>query len=1561
MHVMKYPIHTNQKWLVTALLSMCCFLTIFAQFTPPTSVIINEINYRTDTPGDFTEYIELHNPTSSAINLNGWLVEGIGFTFSNVSIPANGYLIIAQDVNDVQALFSIPGGVNVVGPFTGALKNSGEDVLLRDNNGFEVDFVDYNNWNEWPSTGHLEDDNLSLQLVNKNLPGNHAGSWAADFRTPGAPNSGVAITNYNQRPIIQNVRRSPDTPLSNESVRVRAEFDQDNLTVLNNLQVDLEYKVLNPGTYEEKDHSNYNSGWTTMVMNDNGTGPDSTANNGVFTAEIPASAHGHRDLVRYRVKVSNGAAFSATYPDQNYDESNYAYYVYDGYPTQSNIDLNTLPEIQDITIFSDLNNTLKFIGSDDGNHIAQHPTNEILGYGAVIYDGRVYDHIRFRPRHAGSRPDRVKPGIRIKLNREHSFETQNDCGQTYDEDRGGLALSGGWVHDEGAHGLVESLIYKILTLVGSIERAVNYTQLRVVDEAAESNSNGGDFWGLYLIMEDYGGDLIDEHNQLGEGNFWNTDRSINRQRQMDYLGHFPDSELIQPWADSTLTNITTGRAMMDSDLDLEMMYADRIANVIYGQNGTNYIGKHSYREYYNSVTGKHFAWWGDMDNAFGAPIDDGMVFLRDDLVATHHLINRIFVDPTDKIAYQNQMRSVYDLLMNGDHDNSSSVDPYQQIDFLVDEESKLIHNYGTAHDWMEVDQKRWGHVYNATSPTSTDLTADAHVDWYKQWFRDRAAYMVDNDGPRSTNINFGSDVADEIFDPEIPQTPTIAKAGPAGYAIDALNFTNSTFLDSNGNTNTFEAQEWRIAEWSDPSNPFYDTKCKSHYEIETVWASGEIPTDNSTFSFNDATNLLEPGRTYKVRMRHKDDDGRWSHWSDAITFIAEDLINPPSDVIVFTEIHYNPSVGCSEFVEIHNPTNSSVNLSGYNVHGLNFTFPPLSIIGPGEYKIIVEDIDCFNARFSSAPPGIIIGEFSGGLSNSGEELRLEFNGARLDSVRYDDTLPWDTLADNGLHSLALIDIQLDNNLAVNWSTQCLVFETPGEPNDFTGCDVFPDLSNLLINEIKYGTGPAEFIELKNCGATPLDVQGLQLSGLQVDMQIQESIVIPPNSFIVLAADSTAFNNSYGMNADAIYTGSLNPNGVNGESLILTDFFGNSVDLVSYNNLAPWPINLGGSSMGVIDCGFDNDSPVNWSKQNTTFTPFAENTFGADALPDYSAMRINEIHYSATNVNEEFIELSNTSFLPIYLTDLKFAGVTFTFADSDVLAPFGYFVIARNATDFSNKYGFLPDASYNGAGNLSNAGENLRIVDLFNNLVDQVNYDDVAPWDSRADDGVHSLALKISASDNSLPQNWSIQCDDYTPKAQNNFDDDNDSVCNNQDSCPNFNDLLIGTACSDGDPCTVNDVYTNSCECVGTPSGDSDNDGICDAVDNCNLTGQACDDGILCSVGSTYDANCNCTGGTFPDTDGDGVCDPLDVCPGHDDNVDVNNNNIPDGCEGCTDYIVENTNSIISQNRSAQISIVTNGRVFVGDREYHAGEEVELTDGFEVKLGAVFHAYIAPCN
>ncbi|MGV3636607.1 MAG: thrombospondin type 3 repeat-containing protein, partial [Flavobacteriales bacterium] len=113
------------------------------------------------------------------------------------------------------------------------------------------------------------------------------------------------------------------------------------------------------------------------------------------------------------------------------------------------------------------------------------------------------------------------------------------------------------------------------------------------------------------------------------------------------------------------------------------------------------------------------------------------------------------------------------------------------------------------------------------------------------------------------------------------------------------------------------------------------------------------------------------------------------------------------------------------------------------------------------------------------------------------------------------------------------------------------------------------------------------------------------------------------------------------------------------------------------------------------------------------------------------------------------------------------------------------------------------------------------------------------------------------------------------------DNDGDGICNAQDDCPNVSGG-IGSACNDGNPCTTNDVLNANCQCVGTPVADTDGDGVCNTQDSCPLVagqvGSACNDGNPCTTNDVLNASCQCVGTPAADTDGDGVCNSQDSCP-----------------------------------------------------------------------------------
>lgn len=136
--------------------------------------------------------------------------------------------------------------------------------------------------------------------------------------------------------------------------------------------------------------------------------------------------------------------------------------------------------------------------------------------------------------------------------------------------------------------------------------------------------------------------------------------------------------------------------------------------------------------------------------------------------------------------------------------------------------------------------------------------------------------------------------------------------------------------------------------------------------------------------------------------------------------------------LVISEIMYNPpesGTDSLEYIEIYNNGSAAVNMNGYTMDGVTYTFSSVSV-NAGDYLVIaVDSMAMYNVYGISAYQWT-----SGGLSNSGETLRiLDNNGATVDSVTFDDSAPWPTDADGNGYSLNLCDPNSDNTLGTSWS------------------------------------------------------------------------------------------------------------------------------------------------------------------------------------------------------------------------------------------------------------------------------------------------------------------------------------------------------------------------------------------------------------------------------------------------------------------------------------------------------------------------------------------------
>lgn len=174
-----------------------------------------------------------------------------------------------------------------------------------------------------------------------------------------------------------------------------------------------------------------------------------------------------------------------------------------------------------------------------------------------------------------------------------------------------------------------------------------------------------------------------------------------------------------------------------------------------------------------------------------------------------------------------------------------------------------------------------------------------------------------------------------------------------------------------------------------------------------------------------------------------------------------------------------------------------------------------------------------------------------------------------------------------------------------WTAMC--------PRDF-----FPEgyYDNLVINEIHYHPADLgdvsgsnlEFLEIKNTGST-INISNIEFSE-GIHYQFPMGTIIPSNGFILLAADSTAAKNYYGVTVDGQYKGKL---ANNGELISLKRTDGAEIDIVRYDDNEPWDDRPdgGGPSLGLyLDKTEENHLATSWASSADGCSPKAENVFCA---------------------------------------------------------------------------------------------------------------------------------------------------------------------------------------------------------------------------------------------------------------------------------------------------------------------------------------------------------------
>ncbi|MCB1125275.1 MAG: lamin tail domain-containing protein, partial [Verrucomicrobiae bacterium] len=496
----------------------------------------------------------------------------------------------------------------------------------------------------------------------------------------------------------------------------------------------------------------------------------------------------------------------------------------------------------------------------------------------------------------------------------------------------------------------------------------------------------------------------------------------------------------------------------------------------------------------------------------------------------------------------------------------------------------------------------------------------------------------------------------------------------------------------------------------------------------------------------------------------------WSALAEAAFTTVASVPPGPGEVLI-SEIHYNPPGSDDfEFLELYNPTDQYLDLTGTRLDGgVELLLPNGFVLAPGRCAVAVENAVAFDERYRTvgspwyAPDIAVLGEWSGRLSDEGERVAfLNANLQEIVAVDYGTANPWSQRA-NGLgSSLELRDpdaVPPDAaertaylSLPGNWHSSSLYHGSPGRLDE--------DPWTLVISEVLAHTdADQDWVELHNTGSAALDLTGVSLSD-HYDRPLRyafpEETTLPPDGFLTLTAADLGFGFSE-----------------LGSDILLVQAVG--TDVVRFIDTVDFPAVEREEPFGRY---LKSDGETDFTELSVA-TPDAVN-----ARPRIGPVVFSEIMYHPAADQAEYVEILNPTDATVTLYDPAHPGntwalsgaVDFTFpAGEEIPAGGRILVSAVEPAVFREHYPVPAGVPVYGPwdGALNNAGESLKLrrpgepepdgtVPYYR--VDRVVYGPVAPWPTEADVGGVSLERVAADAYGNDPASWTASIDGGSPGA-----------------------------------------------------------------------------------------------------------------------------------------------------------------------------------------------------
>jgi hypothetical protein len=498
--------------------------------------------------------------------------------------------------------------------------------------------------------------------------------------------------------------------------------------------------------------------------------------------------------------------------------------------------------------------------------------------------------------------------------------------------------------------------------------------------------------------------------------------------------------------------------------------------------------------------------------------------------------------------------------------------------------------------------------------------------------------------------------------------------------------------------------------------------------------------------------------------------------------------------VIITEIHYNPAGSSDqlrEFIELKNVGDEAADMGGWQfTNGVIYTFPTPTTLAPGGFLVLAANKTSFETSYGVTAYGQFLDDGANpvagqpALDGGGERVTLkdgpDLTGNTIFSFKYGDGkgfnpsphVPtadeierslWPDSPDGGGYTLVSLDPNAnpDEEDYRNWRPSLKIHGSPGADEPLP-----VPFQPIYINEIRSRDGAFsnDAVELYNPGSSAVDVSNWFISD-NIDNPLKSPIpadtVVPAGGYVVLQ------------------------NGIDGFALSISSK-GERAFLYSAtaaNVLTGWVH------------GFHTEA----SKDGNTFARFVDSSGKEQLLaddpslsadngePSVASVVITEIMYSpAYGAAYDYIKIKNVSGDTVMLYDnlaspysaadanMRIGGFSITIPGNlpELVAGEEAYVTSELEADFRVAYSV--DAAvkvFSGnpdGGNLSGGGELIELrmpitIDgvqrddigypRYYTVIDEVCYDDDAPWPTGADGSGRSIVKIDETQPGYEPSNW----------------------------------------------------------------------------------------------------------------------------------------------------------------------------------------------------------------